>query len=90
MLMALETGDVDFICTDMPTAQAALQAYDDMVIVELDDGFKVDDGDINIGVSLKKGNTALKDAIDSVLGTMTADDFNAIMNEAIKVQPVGA
>lgn len=90
MLMALETGDVDFICTDMPTAQAALQAYDDMVLVELDDGFEVDDGDINIGVSLKKGNTGLKDAIDSVLSNMTADDFNAIMNEAIKVQPVGA
>ena len=74
----------------MPTAQAALQAYDDMVLVELEDGFNVDDGDINIGVSLKKGNTGLKDAIDSVLSTMTADDFNAIMNEAIKVQPVGA
>ncbi|MGN1118350.1 MAG: transporter substrate-binding domain-containing protein [Acutalibacteraceae bacterium] len=90
MLMALETGDVDFICTDMPTAQAALQAYDDMILVELEDGFEVDDGDINIGVSLKKGNTGLKDAIDSVLSTMTADDFNDIMNEAIKIQPVGA
>lgn len=90
MLMALETGDVDFICTDMPTAQAAVQAYDDMVIVDLgENGFKVDDGDINIGVSLKKGNTELKTAIDNVLSKMTADDFNSIMNDAIKIQPVG-
>lgn len=29
MLMALETGAVDFICTDMPTAQGALIAYSD-------------------------------------------------------------
>ena len=91
MLMALETGDVDFICTDMPTAQAAVQAYDDMVILDLgDEAFEVDAGDINIGVSLQKGNTALKDAINSVLTPMTADDFNALMADAIKVQPVGA
>lgn len=91
MLMALETGDVDFICTDMPTAQAAVQAYDDMVILELgEEAFEVDAGDINIGVSLQKGNTALKDAINSVLTPMTADDFNAVMADAIKIQPVGA
>ena len=45
-------------------------------------------GDINIGVSVMKGNTALKDAIDSVLSTMTADDFNAMMDEAIAIQPL--
>ena len=32
MLMALETGTVDFICTDMPTAMGAVAAYPDMVI----------------------------------------------------------
>ena len=30
MLMALESGDVDFVCTDMPTAQAAVIVYPDM------------------------------------------------------------
>ena len=30
----------------------------------------------------------LKDAIDSVLSTMTADDFNAMMDEAIAIQPL--
>lgn len=89
MLMALETGAVDFICTDMPTAQGALIAYDDLTILNLaDDAFDVDDGDINIGVSVKKGNTVLKDKIDSVLKDMTADDFNKIMAEATKIQPL--
>ena len=32
---------------------------------------------INIGISVEKGNTALKDAMNDVLSTMTADDFNA-------------
>ena len=63
MLMALETGTVDFICTDMPTAMGAVAAYPDMVILDFtdsDDNFVADEGDINIGVSVMKGNTALK------------------------------
>ena len=89
MLMALETGAVDFICTDMPTAQGALIAYPDLKILDLEDNsLDVDDGDINIGVSVRKGNTVLKDKIDSVLKTMTADDFNNIMAEATKIQPL--
>ena len=91
MLMALETGTVDFICTDMPTAMGAVSAYPDMKILDFsgsDDDFQVDEGDINIGISVMKGNTELKDAIDSVLSTMTADDFNAMMDEAIAIQPL--
>ena len=69
----------------------AVAAYPDMKILDFtdsEDNFQVDEGDINIGVSVKKGNTELKDAIDSVLSTMTADDFNAMMDEAISVQPM--
>ena len=89
MLMALETGAVDFICTDMPTAQGALIAYPDLQILNLEkDSFKVDEGDINIGISVKKGNTELKNKIDEVLKTMTADDFNSIMGQATKIQPL--
>lgn len=96
MLMALESNQVDFICTDMPTAQGAVAAYPDMKILD----FSGTDGDfqfteeeraenVNIGISVQKGNTALVDAINSVLDTMTADDFNDLMAEAISVQPVG-
>ena len=91
MLMALETGTVDFVCTDMPTALGAVAAYDDMVILDFtgsDDNFQADEGDINIGVSVMKGNTELKDAIDAVLADYTADDFNAMMDEAIAIQPL--
>ncbi len=92
MLMALETGTVDFICTDMPTAQGAVAAYPDMKILDFtgtDDGFDVDEGEINIGISVMKGNTYLKDAIDEVLSPMTEADFQDLMAEAITYQPVG-
>ena len=96
MLMALETDQVDFICTDMPTAQGAVAAYPDMKILD----FSGTDGDfqfteqeraenVNIGISVQKGNTALVDAINKALEGMTADDFNAMMAEAISIQPVG-
>jgi putative lysine transport system substrate-binding protein len=93
MLMALETGTVDFVCTDMPTALGAVQAYPDMVLLDFagsGNDFAAEDGDINIGVSVYKGNTVLLDAINAVLSPMTADDFNAMMADAIKVQPLGA
>ncbi len=96
MLMALETGTVDFVTTDLPTAQGAVIAYPDMVILD----FTGTDGDfqfseqertenVNIGVSVMKGNTVLKDKIDAVLSTMTADDFTGLMEEAIRIQPLG-
>ena len=91
MLMAVESGTVDFVCTDMPTAQGALIAYPDLVILDFsgsEDDFKVSEEEINIGISVQKGNTALKDAINSALKDKTADDFNALMQEAIKIQPL--
>ncbi|MBD8989742.1 MAG: ABC transporter substrate-binding protein [Clostridiales bacterium] len=95
MLMALETDTVDFICTDMPTAQGAVAAYPDMKILDFsgtDGDFQFSDEvraeNVNIGVSVMKGNTLLKDKIDAVLSTMTPDDMNALMEQAIAVQPL--
>ena len=95
MLMALETGMVDFICTDMPTAQGAVAAYPDMKILDFsgtDGDFQFSDEvraeNVNIGVSVMKGNTVLKEAIDKVLATMTVEDFNDMMAYAIEIQPL--
>ena len=91
MLVALNSGACDIVVTDRPTGQAALVAYPDFTLLDFGGGdgdFQVSDEDINIGISMKKGNTALKDAINEVLATMTADDYNTMMGEAISVQPL--
>ena len=91
MLVALEADRVDLICTDMPTATAATVAYPDMVLLDFsnsDDNFQVSQEEINIGISIRKGNTELKDKINSVLATLTVDDYNRMMDEAIAVQPL--
>ena len=91
MLMSLNADKCDLVVTDQPTGKGALVAYPDFKLLEFgggEDDFQVTDEDINIGISLKKGNTELKEAIDSVLSKMTKDDFSAMMDEAISVQPL--
>lgn len=95
MIMALESGTVDFICTDMPTATAAASKNENLVVLN----FSGTEGDfqfadeteraenVNIGVSVVKGNTDLQKAINDMLSEMGEEDFNAVMDEAIKVQP---
>ena len=90
MIMAVTSGTVDYICTDMPTAMGACATYDNLVILDFtgsDDDFEVDEGEINIGISVVKGNTFLLDAMNKVLDTMSVEDFNNLMNDAIAVQP---
>ena len=95
MIMQLQTGVVDFICTDMPTAMGAVAMDDNLVILN----FAGTDGDfqfaseaeraenVNIGISVLKGNDTLKNAIDAVLSQMTESDFNKLMDDAIAIQP---
>ena len=91
MLVALSAGRVDLICTDMPTAQAALVAYPSFRLLDFtnsDDNFVVSQEEINIGISVSKNNPELTAAINEVLATLTVEDFNAMMDEAISVQPL--
>lgn len=91
MLVALDAGTVDVVVTDRPTGSAALAAYDGFKMLDFygtDGDYEVSDEDINIGISVQKGNTAVLDAINKVLGGMTTDDYDKLMNDAIAVQPL--
>ena len=91
MLVALSAGRVDLICTDMPTAQAALVAYPSFRLLDFtdsEDNFVVSQEEINIGISVSKSNPELTAAINEVLATLTVNDFNKMMDEAISVQPL--
>jgi putative lysine transport system substrate-binding protein len=91
MLVALDAGRTDLVVTDMPTAKAACVAYPNFKILDFStsgDDFVVSEEEINIGVSIQKGNTELLDKINSVLAELTVEDFNTKMDEAISVQPL--
>lgn len=91
MLVALDSGAVDLVVTDMPTAMAATAVYSDMVLLDFtgtEGEFEVSEEEINLGISMKKGNTELLEAVNGVLATMTVEDYEAMMQEAIAVQPL--
>ena len=95
MINALVTGMVDFVCTDLPTAEGAVAKNPELKVLN----FAGTEGDfqfaseeeraenVNIGVSVAKGNTELQQMLDTYLATMTEDDFNSIMVQAIQIQP---
>ena len=91
MLMAVSSGTCDFVCTDMPTAQGAVITYPNLTILDFsgsDDDFEVSDEEVNIGISVREGNKTLLEAMNKVLSPMSADDFNALMAQAVAVQPI--
>ena len=95
MLMQLQTGTVDFVCTDLPTAKGAVAKDDNLVILD----FSGTTGDfqfaseqeraenVNIGISVLKGNEELTNAINKALSILDEEDFNALMDYAIAIQP---
>ena len=86
---------VDFICTDLPTANGAVAKNPNLVVLN----FAGTDGDfqfateeiraenVNIGVSVKKGNSELQQVLNEYLSSCDEDKFNDLMNKAIEVQP---
>ena len=91
MLVSLNSGKTDLIVTDMPTAMAATKVYPEMKILDFtnsQDNFKVSEEEINIGISVKKGNSELLNSLNTALSTLTTDDFERMMNDAITVQPL--
>ena len=91
MLVALASGRVDVVCTDMPTGQAALVAYPQFKLLDFSDSgddFEVSEEEINIGISVSKNNTELTAKINEALSTLTVEDYNRMMDEAISVQPL--
>ena len=95
MLMQLQTGTVDFVCTDLPTAKGAAAKDDNLVILN----FSGTTGDfqfaseqeraenVNIGISVLKGNEELTQAINRALSVLDEEDFNTLMDYAIAIQP---
>ena len=80
----------DYLIGIQNTLILAVAAHEGLVILDFtatDDDFEVDQSEIDIGISVKKGNTGLKNMIDEVLSEMTVEDFNKLMNDAIAIQP---
>lgn len=92
MLLALVSQTADLIVTDRPTAQAALKVYPNLKLLDFEGqtgDYQVDASDIEIGISVRKGNQALLDQLNSVLTDWTRADQDQRMQQAIEAQAKG-
>lgn len=90
MIVSLNSGKVNLITTDKPTAMAAAYSNKDLVLLDFKNGkgFDASDEDVNMGIAIKKGNTELKEKINKALSEISEEEREEMMDEAIKVQPL--
>jgi putative lysine transport system substrate-binding protein len=90
LLVALTSGKIDAYTADLPTALAIVHSNPKVKILDFKggDGFKVEAGDTNMGIAVKKGNKELLDGINKVLATISESDREAMMKDAIEKQPL--
>ena len=90
MIVALQSSKCDVLIVDIPTAKAAEFANPELMMLNFPEGrgFITSREDVEIGIAIQKGNTELVDAMNAILIEMTDADRQAIMDEAIRKQPL--
>lgn len=82
MRVALESGKVDAYVSEKPEGISAEKSSSAFKMVELEQGFEVDEEDKAIAIGLKKGS-ALKEPINQILKTITPQQRADIMEQVI-------
>ncbi len=91
MFVSLDSGVIDLVVTDEPTAKSACYVYPDFKMLDFtgsEDNFVVEQELIDIGISVKKGNDELRESINEILVKYTKEDFEKMMDEAVSLQPM--
>lgn len=87
MRVALEAGAIDGYVSERPEGVSATAANDNFAMVVFEDGFETSSDDTAVAVGLQKGSD-LTEKINEILAGISEEDRIAIMDDAIKSQPV--
>jgi putative lysine transport system substrate-binding protein len=90
MIVALESGKIDGYISEKPGAISAGTSNTDLTYVEFADGkgFTTSPDDVAVAVGIAKGQDDLAKKINAVLATISADDRDKLMVQALKNQPL--
>lgn len=90
LLVALTSGKVEAYTTDLPTAMAVVHANPSVKLIDFKggEGFKVETSDVEMGIAVKKGNAKLLKTINEVLASLSEEDRQKLMQDAIEKQPL--
>ena len=86
MRVALQSGTIDAYVSELPEAISAQAANSDFVMVKLTDGFKTSPEDTQTAVGVRKDSSLTKE-INEALKTISSEERQQIMENAIKNQP---
>ena len=88
MITALSSGAIDGYISERPGAVSAVAANAGLAFVT--PGFEASEEDTSIAVALKQGQPELIEQINGILAGISAEDRNALMDNAVLTQPVSA
>ena len=81
---AVSSGAADAFIGELPVAQGIVAADNSLSIVRLTNGgFVIDDSEIVVSVAMRKQDTALLEAINTILATISEEQRNNLMSEAL-------
>lgn len=86
MRAALQSGIIDGYVSERPEGISASNAIADFTFVEFEEGFETSDDDTAIAVGVKKGSE-LTEEINKALSTISEEERQQIMDDAIVNQP---
>ena len=88
MITALTSGAIDGYISERPGAVSACASNAGLTFVT--PGFEASEEDTSVAVAVKQGQPELIDQINAALAEISADDRNALMDNAVLNQPVSA
>ena len=88
MITALSSGAIDGYISERPGAVSACAANANLTFVT--PGFVASEEDTSVAVAVKQGQPELIEQINAALAEISADDRNALMDDAVLNQPVTA
>ncbi|WP_042475566.1 transporter substrate-binding domain-containing protein [Bacillus ndiopicus] len=89
MRVAVESGAIDGYVAERPEAISAAMANKNFAYADLEEGFVTDPGATDVAIGVRRGYE-LTDKMSEILDSISADERQKLMEEAIANQPASA
>lgn len=88
-IQSLQAGAVDAVTSELPVAIGVCEANPDLTYIEFADGqgFSGAEKDASVSIAVKKGNTDLLNSLQEALDTISDDEREDMMLQAVENQP---
>lgn len=88
-VQALQAGAVDAVTSELPVAIGVCEANPELTYIQFEDGkgFSGAEKDASVSIAVKKGNTDLLDSLQEALDTISEEEREEMMLQAVENQP---